>query len=86
MDRRKFFQDTSLVATGALVGCATPSFADGTPATTATDRAATELSERRAPAPAVFYLIPGCYLGNIPPDEHSLREGCSLDNLRTVRP
>ena len=30
MDRRKFFQDTSLVATGALVGCATPGFADDT--------------------------------------------------------
>ena len=33
MDRRKFFQDSSLVATGALVGCATPGFADSAPPT-----------------------------------------------------
>jgi 2-keto-4-pentenoate hydratase/2-oxohepta-3-ene-1,7-dioic acid hydratase in catechol pathway len=33
MDRRDFFQNSALVTTGALVGCATPGFASGTPKT-----------------------------------------------------
>lgn len=39
-----------------------------------------------AATPTVFYLIPGCYLGNVLPDERSIPEGCSLDDLRIVRP
>jgi 2-keto-4-pentenoate hydratase/2-oxohepta-3-ene-1,7-dioic acid hydratase in catechol pathway len=33
MDRRHFFQNSALVTTGALVGCATPGFATGAPKT-----------------------------------------------------
>ena len=33
MDRRHFFQNSALVTTGALVGCATPGFASGQPKT-----------------------------------------------------
>jgi 2-keto-4-pentenoate hydratase/2-oxohepta-3-ene-1,7-dioic acid hydratase in catechol pathway len=33
MDRRNFFQNSALVTTGALVGCATPSLAGGQPKT-----------------------------------------------------
>jgi hypothetical protein len=27
-------------------------------------------------APATFYLIPGCYMGNVPPKDANLRPGC----------
>ena len=27
-------------------------------------------------APATFYLIPGCYMGNVPPKEANLRPTC----------
>jgi 2-keto-4-pentenoate hydratase/2-oxohepta-3-ene-1,7-dioic acid hydratase in catechol pathway len=33
MDRRHFFQNSALITTGALVGCATPGFASGQPKT-----------------------------------------------------
>jgi hypothetical protein len=33
-----------------------------------------------------FYLIPGCYLGNIPPEQVKLPEGCDLERLITHTP
>jgi hypothetical protein len=42
-----------------------------------------------SPAPArrqTFYLIPGCYLGNIPPAEVKLPENCDLSRLMTHTP
>lgn len=33
-----------------------------------------------------FYLIPGCYLGNVPPDQVKLPAGCDLSKLITHKP
>lgn len=33
-----------------------------------------------------LYVIPGCYLGNVPPDETRLREGCDLSQLKIHPP
>ena len=39
------------------------------------------------PGPAkMFYVIPGCYLGDRRPDPESLAAGCSLSRLRVVPP
>jgi hypothetical protein len=43
-------------------------------------------SVKSAAPPAVFYFIPGCYLGNIPPAAADLPRGCSLDQLRPFNP
>jgi hypothetical protein len=32
-----------------------------------------------------FYVIPGCYLGNRPPSEVSLPQGCDLKKTRTIK-
>ena len=37
-------------------------------------------------APRTFYLIPGCYLGNIPPEEVKLPAGCDLSRVITHTP
>jgi len=29
-----------------------------------------------APAPATIYVIPGCYVGNVPPQQVTLPAGC----------
>lgn len=42
-----------------------------------------------APAPIPrkpFYFIPGCYLGDVPPQEAGLPAGCDLSRTRIVRP
>lgn len=45
-----------------------------------------------SPPPAIatgsrtLYFIPGCYLGNVPPDQSRLREGCDLSNLKIHTP
>jgi hypothetical protein len=33
-----------------------------------------------------FYLIPGCYLGNVPPEELKLPDGCDLSRMITHTP
>ena len=38
------------------------------------------------PKPQTFYLIPGCYLGNIPPEQVKLPAGCDLSRLITHTP
>lgn len=38
------------------------------------------------PRPQTFYLIPGCYLGNIPPEQVKLPPGCDLTRLITHTP
>jgi hypothetical protein len=39
-----------------------------------------------ADKPGTFYLIPGCYLGNIPPAEVKLPAGCDLSRVITHTP
>lgn len=40
-----------------------------------------------APAPpSTFYLIPGCYLGNVPPDQVKLPANCDLSRMITHTP
>ncbi len=45
-----------------------------------------------APPPPVatgsrtIYVIPGCYLGNVPPQIEKLRAGCDLSTLKTITP
>ena len=34
------------------------------------------------PAPATIYVIPGCYVGNVPPRDAGLPDGC--DERRTI--
>ena len=38
------------------------------------------------PAPATVYMIPGCYLGNVPPAEAGLPASCDLSRVRTFQP
>jgi hypothetical protein len=40
-------------------------------------------STRRGPD--TFYVIPGCYLGNLPPRDVSVPPGCDLKKTRTIR-
>jgi hypothetical protein len=48
------------------------------------------LSATQAPAPPAapktFYVIPGCYAGDSPPQANRLPEGCLTANLRTIPP
>lgn len=39
-----------------------------------------------APRASTIYFIPGCYLGNVPPDQVKLPAGCDLSRLVTHRP
>lgn len=39
-----------------------------------------------APAASTFYFIPGCYMGNVPPDQVALPPGCDLSKLITRKP
>lgn len=36
--------------------------------------------------PKTFYVIPGCYAGDRPPEPDSLKPGCSLSRLRVIPP
>jgi hypothetical protein len=36
-------------------------------------------------APVTFYLIPGCYMGNVPPKEAHLRPDCDPDRAITFQ-
>ena len=58
---------------------------------TVTYRAALEPSRRQPPAraaappgPARMYVIPNCYLGNIPPRQDRLPSGCSTKQVRVI--
>lgn len=33
-----------------------------------------------------FYLIPGCYLGNIPPNRDNVPAGCDISQVKTIKP
>lgn len=37
-------------------------------------------------APTTIYFIPGCYLGNLPPEELKLPAGCDVSRLQTYKP
>ncbi len=39
-----------------------------------------------AATPMTFYAIPGCYLGNVPPQDAGLPTSCDLSKTITVRP
>jgi hypothetical protein len=39
-----------------------------------------------APPSSTFYLIPGCYLGNVPPEKVKLPDGCDHSRLITHTP
>ena len=41
---------------------------------------------RVAAVPKTFYVIPGCYAGDTPPQKDKLPDGCSSRNVRTVPP
>jgi hypothetical protein len=36
--------------------------------------------------PKTFYMIPGCYAGDRPPEPESLTPGCSISRLRVIPP
>lgn len=60
----------------------------------ATDTAPDPVSPRAPVGPAAdsprgsatFYVIPGCYVGNVQPAELDLPAGCDLDRLRVLSP
>jgi hypothetical protein len=35
--------------------------------------------------PSTFYVIPGCYIGNVPPAAANLPDGCDPAKVRTVK-
>jgi len=37
-------------------------------------------------SPKTFYVIPGCYAGDRPPEPDTLKPGCSISRLRVVPP
>jgi hypothetical protein len=38
-----------------------------------------------APAPTTIYVVPGCYVGNVPPREVALPAGCDARNAVEFR-
>jgi hypothetical protein len=38
------------------------------------------------PPPSTFYYIPGCYMGNVPPDDVELPKGCDRSKLVVRKP
>jgi hypothetical protein len=48
--------------------------------------AGTVLQPPAPAAPSTLYLIPGCYLGNVPPDQVKLPANCDLSRLITRKP
>jgi hypothetical protein len=43
-------------------------------------------AELRAPVPKTFYVIPGCYAGDVRPRTDQLPKGCQIARLRQVPP
>jgi hypothetical protein len=58
----------------------------GGPGDTAREKGATSASAGASPANRTLYFIPGCYLGNVPPQDVTLPEGCDLSRLITRTP
>jgi hypothetical protein len=62
------------------------------PYETVTYRSALELVRPSTPAPpaavppTVMYLIPKCYLGNLPPRESRLPSGCDIKQVQVLKP
>jgi hypothetical protein len=56
------------------------------------DAAPVAVAAPAAPPPTVpvthkaFYIIPGCYLGDVPPKDASLPPTCDVGNARTFQP
>ncbi len=44
------------------------------------------IAPRLGPAPSTIYFIPGCYLGNLPPQQASLPATCDIGKLSTYKP
>ncbi len=44
------------------------------------------IARRPEPAPSTIYFIPGCYLGNLPPQQASLPATCDIGKLSTYKP
>jgi len=51
-----------------------------------TSSAARSEAPRVTANPKTFYVIPGCYAGDTPPDKDRLPKTCSARNLRTIPP
>lgn len=51
-----------------------------------TRSAARSDAPRVAAIPKTFYVIPGCYAGDTPPQKDRLPSGCSSRNVRTIPP
>lgn len=51
-----------------------------------TKSAARSDAPRVAAVPKTFYVIPGCYAGDTPPEKDRLPSGCSVRNVRTIPP
>jgi hypothetical protein len=45
-----------------------------------------ELAPAQPPAESTFYLIPGCYMGNVPPERVKLPPGCDLSRVIIHKP
>jgi len=41
---------------------------------------------RVAANPKTFYVIPGCYAGDMPPQKNRLPDGCLTRNVKTIPP
>jgi PEGA domain len=55
------------------------------PRTPSPERPETTKSQLPAAPPSTFYYIPGCYLGNLPPEKVALPANCDLSRLVTRR-
>ena len=48
--------------------------------------AAAPVTPPPAVAPSTFYFIPGCYIGNVPPEKVELPANCDMSRLITRKP
>jgi hypothetical protein len=58
----------------------------GDPSLERPDAVARETKPEAPSRRQTFYLIPGCYMGNVPPQEVRLPPGCDVSRLITYRP
>jgi len=82
--------DRHLVYRGMLTKLVNPPASPGSPAPTTTPAPAPAAADSAAPAPPVarklFYFIPGCYLGDVPPKDAGLPATCDHSRAVTFRP
>jgi hypothetical protein len=57
-----------------------------TPLAAAAAAPAPQAAQAAPRAPATVYMIPGCYLGNVPPAEAGLPASCDLSRVTTFHP